>query len=425
MNKIEIMGAKETLYVEHLDNGLDIFMVPKRTVQNFNITLNVKYGSINTNYKWNGKKYENPKGIAHYLEHLMFNMKEGDAFKYFATLGSYANAYTTNECTSYEVFSNSKFKENLSYLLKMVYTPYFTKELVNKERNIIIEEIKMYEDDPATLLFKNLSENLYINDERRYLISGTIQDVKKIKVEDIENAYKAFYRPENMFLVITGNFNPEEAVAITSEVMSGFGFADYEVPETIFASEPFEVNKDYFSQEMDINKAKVVMAYKVPVSNFKGLKLSKLELKLYLNLILKINFGNTSILNEEMKSNGIINKIIGYRIENAGEYFILNFIAETDYPDYFIKRIKDAMEKLTVNADSVKRKIKVVISNLIWIYDDIEAVNADIKDDIIKYGNVLSDIYQIYKTLNEDMALKVINKLNRKLLTVSIIKPKN
>ena len=100
MNKIEIMGAKETLYVEHLDNGLDIFMVPKRTVQNFNITLNVNYGSINTNYKWNGKKYENPKGIAHYLEHLMFNMENGSAFDYFSKLGASVNAFTSYNLTS-------------------------------------------------------------------------------------------------------------------------------------------------------------------------------------------------------------------------------------------------------------------------------------------------------------------------------------
>ena len=186
MNKIEILGAKETLYVEHLDNGLDIYMLPKCNVKNFYVTLNVKYGSICTNYKWLKDEYDDPKGIAHYLEHLMFNMPDGDAFNYFGKLGSSTNAYTTNDYTCYEVFSNSKFKENLSYLLKMVYTPYFTKELINKERGIIIEEIKMYDDDPTTSLLSNLYKNLFINDERKYLISGTVDDVKDIKLSDIE-----------------------------------------------------------------------------------------------------------------------------------------------------------------------------------------------------------------------------------------------
>lgn len=425
MNKIEIMGAKETLYIEHLDNGLDIYMVPKKTVKNFYITLNVKYGSIYTKYKWNGEKYEDPKGIAHYLEHLMFNMPDKDAFKYFATLGSAVNAYTGHEYTCYEVFSNSKFKENLSYLLKMVYTPYFTKELVNKERGIISEEIKMYEDDPSTLLFRNLSENLFINDERKYLVSGTVDDVKDIKVENLENAYKAFYQPQNMFLIITGNFNPEEAVAITSDVMSNYGFAENELPEVLYNNEPFEVNSEYISKEMDINKAKVAMAYKVPKNNFKSLKLSKLELKLYLSLIIKVNFGTTSIINDEMKSNGILNKIIGSRIEETNDYYIINFMAETDYPDYFVNRIKDGMNKISINEDSIKRKIKVAISDLIWLFDDIEEVNASLQDDILKYDNVITDIYQIYKSLNEETANKVISKLDKKILTISIVKPEN
>ena len=424
MNKIEILGTKETLFVEHLDNGLDIYMVPKEAVKNFYITLNVKYGSIYTNYKWNGENYEDPKGIAHYLEHLMFNMPEGDAFNYFGELGSSVNAYTSNEVTCYEVFSNSKFKENLSYLLKMVFTPYFNKELVNKERGIITEEIKMYDDDPATLLFHNLYDNLFINDERKYLVGGTVEDIKNIKVDNIENAYKAFYQPSNISLIVTGNFNPEEVVAITSEVMSGFGFAENSLPELLTYEEPFEVNNEYILKEMDnVNKSKVVLGYKLPKNNFKSLKLSKLELRLYLNLIMQINFGNTSIINEEMKSNGILNKTIGFRLEETDEYFIPIFIAETDYPDYFVTRIKEVMNKIAVNDESIKRKTKVAISNLIWLFDDIESVNTSIQDDILKYGTVITDIYQIYKSLNVDTALKVLNKLDKKLLTVSVVKP--
>ncbi len=426
MNKIEILGTKETLYVEHLDNGLDIYMIPKNSVKNFYITLNVKYGSIYTNYKWNGETFEDPKGIAHYLEHLMFNMPEGDAFDYFGRLGSSVNAYTTNDVTCYEVFSNSRFKENLSYLLKMVYTPYFNKDLVNKERNIINEEIKMYDDDPSTLLFHNLYNNIFINDERKYLISGTLEDIKDIKLEAIENAYKAFYQPENMCLIVTGCFNPEEVVAITSDVMSRFGFAENNVPELLTYEEPFEVNSEYVSKEMDnVNKSKVTLAYKIPKTNFKSLKLSKIEQRLYLSLIMKINFGNTSIINEEMKSNGILNKKIGFRLEETDEYYLPIFIAETDYPDYFVNRIKEVMGRITINEEDVKRKVKVEISNLIWLFDDIESVNAEIQDDILKYNMVITDIYKIYKSLNIDDALKVLNKLDKKLLTVSVVKSKD
>lgn len=425
MNKVEILGTKESIYIEHLPNGLDIYMQPNNKVKNYYATINVKYGSIYTNYKNKGKKYEDPKGIAHYLEHLMFNMPEGNAFDYFAELGSSVNAYTSNEVTCYEVFSNTKFKENLSYLIKMVFTPYFNKELVSKERGIITEEIKMYDDDPSTKLFKNLYENLFIKDERRYLISGEVDDIKQIKSEDITNAYQAFYQPENIFIIITGNFNPEEAVAIIEDTMSNFGFPDLDVPEMIPSNEPFEINSEYTSSEMDISKPKVVLAYKIPKNNFKNLKLTDLELRLYLSIIMNINYGETSIINEEMNSNGIINNHIGNRLEETEDYFIELFYAETEYPDYFVNRIKDNMDKLTINEESLKRKIKVSISNLIWSFDNIETINASIQDDILHYGNVINDINTIYKSLNLEDAEHVIDKLDKILLTVSVIKPQN
>ena len=425
MNKVEILGTRETIYIEHLDNGLDIYMQPNDKVKNFYITLNVKYGSIYTNYKYNGEKHEDPKGIAHYLEHLMFNMPDEDAFEHFATLGSSVNAYTSNDVTCYEVFANSHFKENLSYLINMVYTPYFNKELVSKERGIITEEIKMYEDDPSTNLFRNLYENIFINDERRYLVSGSVDDIKQIKSDDISNAYKAFYKPEKMFLIITGNFNPEEAVAITSSVMNNFGFAEEDAPELLKNNEPFEINNEYISKEMDVKKSKVALAYKIPKNNFKTLKLSRLELKLYLDIISKINFGTTSIINEELKSNGIINKYIGSRLEETDDYFIQIFIAETDYPDYFINRIKDTMSKLSASDEDISRKIKVATSNLIWLFDNIESINTSIQDDILNYGTVINDINVIYKSLSSETAEKIIEKLENNLLTISVVKPQN
>ena len=425
MNKVEILGTKESLYIEHLDNGLDIYMQPNDKVKNFYITLNVKYGSIYTNYKFNGEKHNDPKGIAHYLEHLMFNMPDEDAFDHFAALGSSVNAYTSNEVTCYEVFSNSKFKENLSYLIKMVFTPYFNKELISKEKGIITEEIKMYEDDPSTVLFRNLYENLFINDERRYLVSGSVDDIKQIKNENIQDAYKAFYKPDNMFLIITGNFNPEEAIAITSDAISNFGFPEEEPPEIITPDEPFEINNEYISKDMDINKPKVTIGYKIPKNNFKNLKLSRLEIKLYLDFIMKINFGPTSILNEEMKSNSIINKYIGLRLEETEDYFIQIFIAETDYPDYFINRIKETMDKLVSSEESIIRKTKVAISSLIWIFDNIETINLSIQEDILKYGTVINDIISIYKSLDDDTAQEVIDKLSNNLMTISVIKPQN
>ena len=423
MNKVEIIKANVTLYTYHLDNGLDIYMIPKDNVKNYYLTLNTKYGSINTNFKFNGKEYSQPKGIAHYLEHLMFYMPDGDAALYFAKLGSSANAYTTNTVTCYEVFANSKFKDNLSYLIKFVYTPYFTKELVNNERDIIHEEIKMYEDDASTEIFHGLYQNLFINDERRYLIAGNTDDIKDIKLDDIEIAYNAFYHPQNMFMVLTGNFNPEEAVAIIEDAMKSFDFPDYKEPVLIEDNEPFKINLENSEKSMFVNKTKAAVGVKIPKSNFKSLKLSNLELKIYLNLILKINFGVTSLINEEMKSNEIINDSINIRVEEINDFFVVTFVGETDYPDYFINRIKENFENIKVSDEELKRKVKCAISDLIWIYDDIEISNVEMQEDIINYGMVITDIYKIYKSLNGEVAAKIISKLNKVLFTSNIIKP--
>jgi len=424
MNKVEILGAKETLYVEHLDNGLDIYMVPNRNLKNYYITLNIKYGSVYTNYKFKGENYSDPKGTAHYMEHLKFNTPEGDAYDYFGKLGSSINAYTSNDVTCYEVFANSKFKENLSYLIKYVYTPYFNKELVNNERGIIAEEIKMYEDDPSTVLFHGLCQNIFINDEHRYLISGTTDDIKNIKLGTIENVFDAFYHPVNMFMIITGNFNPEEAVAIVSESMNNFAFSEYSEPVLKSINEPFKINSEYMEREMNVSKSKVVVGFKIPKSNFKSLKLSNLELKLYLSFIMRVNFGATSILNEEMKSNGIINKSIGTRLLDVDDYYVQCFFAETDYPDYFSKRIKEVFANLSINEENIKRKVKSAISGLVWLFDNIEAVNMEIQYDIINYGTVITDVYTIYKSLDENTANKIIAKLSKNLCSTNVIKPK-
>lgn len=423
MKKINLKGCNETLYKEKLDNGLEIYMVPNNKVKNFYITLNVKFGSIYTNYSLNGKSYKMPKGLAHYLEHLMFNMKDGTAFDYFGKMGSRANAYTSYDITCYEVFANSNFKENLSYLLKYVYTPYFTKELVDNERGIITEEVKMYGDNPNSELLYGLFRNIFVNDEYQYLISGTTSDVKKITVDDVLNSYNAFYHPENMFLVITGNFNPEETIAITTDVLTKFKFKEYIKPVLNPVKEPNNVKKTEVRKKMNVDNYKVNIGIKIPKSNFKSLKLKPEEIKVYLNLIMRLNFGFTSLIQEELKTNQIVTEDISYGMQEVKDYYILFIIGYTPYPDYFIKRIKEKLDNLEIIEEDIKRKIKSSISSYIMMFDDIESVSSDISDDVINYGDYLTNVYDLYKNLNIEIAEKVKNKIKVYSTSTFIIEP--
>ena len=293
MNEILLPGVLEKLYTYTLDNGLKIYMVPNNKTKNFYITLSTKYGSIYTNFEYNGKKYDMPKGIAHYLEHLLFNMPdETTAHDYFSKLGANINAFTSFDITCYEVFANANFKECLSYLTEYVYTPYFTKEIVNNERGIITEEINMYEDKPGTQLIYGTYNNIFIKDERQYLVSGTVSDVKKITKEDLEICYEAFYHPENMFMIITGNFDPNEAVAIVSEVMSKKEFPKYNKPVLKFKKEPFEVKTKHFERCMNVNIPKVSVGFKVPKNAFKGLKIDEIKVRLSNNVEVSAEISN-------------------------------------------------------------------------------------------------------------------------------------
>lgn len=426
MKKTGIKKTGEYVYTEKLDNGLQIIMVPNSKVKNYYITLSTKFGSIHTDFKYDGKNYKIPKGTAHFLEHLLFNMPDGtSAHDYFSQMGSNINAFTSYDITCYEVFANNKFKENLSYLLKYVYTPYFTKELVAGEKGIITEEIKMISDNPASEIVYGTFKNIFIKDERQYLISGTVEDVKKITAEDLNIAYEAFYHPENMFLIITGNFNPEEAVAIAIDTMNKQDFPEYIKPIIKEIKEPYKVKNEYLEKEMPVDKEKVTICLKIPKNNFKTLKLSDLELRLYINLIIRINFGSTSLLKEELLSGGVITDSISTFLSLTDEYLIQAIMVATEYPDYFIKRIKETLDNLTVSEEEISRKVKSSISNLIMSFDEIETVSGDIQDDIINYGEYIIDIHDQYRNLNLETAKKVLEKFKKNIMAITILKPKS
>lgn len=423
MKKVKIERTDEYIYIDKLDNGLELYMLPNHNVNKYYLTLNTRFGSINTNFKYNGEVYNLPKGIAHFLEHLAFNMENGSAFDYYSKLGSSINAFTTYDLTSYNVISNSKFKENLEYLLEYVYTPYFTKELVNNEKGIICEEVKMYKDDPNMTIISGTLNNLFVKDERKYQVGGTISDVKEIKLEQIEACYNAYYHPSNMFLVITGNFNPEEALAITKEKLLNFDFNRESNVKDIIPKEPEKINKEEDNILMNIDKPKISIGVKIPKNNFKNLKMNDNIIKLYLELILRINFGSTSLILEELKSSNIIDDL-DYTIIETNEYYCMLFVASTFYPEYYRERILNKLDTLELSEEDIDRIKKVAISDYILLFDSITSVNNYIIDDIIDNKEFIPNLMDIYSNLNYDDALKILKRLNFDNNTVFRIMPK-
>lgn len=423
MKKIKLENTNEFLYYDKLDNGLEVYMLPNNNVNKFYLTLNTRFGSINTKFKYDNKEYDMPKGIAHYLEHLSFNMENGSVFDHYSKIGSSINAFTTYDITSYNVTSNNRFKENLEYLLEYVYTPYFTKELFQSEKGVIEEEVKMYKDDPGMTIVNGTLNNVFVNDERKYLVGGTVKDVKSIKLEDVITCYNAYYNPKNMFLIITGNFNPNEALAITSEQMNKLNINnDFNVKD-IYPKEPEKVNKKEEIIKMNVDKPKVSIGIKIPRNNFKNLKLDNYLLKIYISSILDINFGNTSLLLEELQKGSIVDDL-DYTVIESNDYFIVLILSSTYYPEYFKDKIIEKFNSLNIEDSDLKRVAKVNISNYILLFDSVVAVNNYIMDEVMDNNEVNTGFMNIMRNLNIDTCKKILTKLNNYDYTICKIMPK-
>lgn len=423
MEEIILKGIDEKIYYEKLDNGLPIYMLVNDKVNNFYITLSVKYGSIDTQFKCKGdSEYtEVHNGVAHFLEHVNFNESDGKtAHDYFDKLGSSINAFTTFDFTCYEVFAHTDFEENLNHLLDYVQTPYFTKNLVEKEKGIISEEVKMGKNNPGHKLYYGMNRALYKKDKRRNLVTGEVEDVCNTTVKELQKVFDTFYHPENMFLVITGNFNPYEAIAIVKENQKNKEFSKYLNPVRKSEKEPMGVNEEYQEIEANVEIPKVKISYKMPVSLFS--KYDKRLLNIYLSIILRNNFGITSFLREDLLEKELIVGL-GTGREVFNDIVTIDINLETKYPSEVIPIIKEKMNNLVLNEDDLKIRIRCNIAALINDFDDIEYVNSDIVDQLITYGDVADNMYEIYNGLKLKEANDIISKMNLENSSIVLLVP--
>lgn len=422
LNNLDIDVIKETL-----DNGLDIYLIPNKNVTNYYMTFNTKYGSIDTKFKkTTNKKYvEVPNGIAHFLEHITFKMEDNlDASDMFANLGSYSNAYTSFNQTCYEVKSSDFFKENLNILLDFVQTPAYDEEMIENERGIIISEIKMGEDNPYSELFYRSLSNTLHNSNYKNKISGTVEDVKKITLKDIENCYNTFYHPSNMFVLISGNFNPEEALAIIEENQANKKFDKKFKISRKYEKEIEEVVKEYDEFESDIEIEKVSITLKILKSSFSYLKIPEVELYSYLELITNSKFGATSELQERLVKGNLINDCLYYSVMKTEDAIIISVDADTKYPKRLTTILKKEFQNFNILESDFIRKKKVYLSNLIRVLDKTDLIAYRLEEQIIDYGEIVPNIYDVYNNLD----FKTINKISKILPTnkiaVTVLKKK-
>ena len=421
MKKIIIKDIDQIVYYDVCDNGLPIYMVENKNVSDFYITFNVKYGSIDTEFKINDKKYKVSNGIAHFLEHVNFNIKENyTAHDLFRKIGSNINAFTTFDFTSYEVSSNNHFEDNLNYLLDYVQTSYLTEEVVNKEKGIITEEVRMGKNNPGKRIYFERNRAIYNKSKRRNLITGEIDDVKGITIDELQLVHDNFYTPKNMFIIITGNFDHNEASKIIKDNQSKKKYYNYNNIEMIREKESDKVvtpYKEIIDQQIEIPKVKIV--YKINKNKFKDIDPE--ELQLYLYVIFHNNIGNTSSFKEELFKEDKVSYLSGgTAIE--GDYLTLNISIETKYPEEVIDRTINKIKNMSISSDDLERNKRVRIANLIYSYDDIEYVNTDIMDQLIRYNKIYDNLFEIIEKLNINKCEEILNRLDFTNQTVIVMK---
>ena len=219
MKKTVYQRLGETLYSERLPNGLRICVIPKRGFARKYAFFVTNYGSVHTAFTLDGILRQTPDGVAHYLEHKTFDMERGNALQMFAQRGASPNAFTSYAMTAYYFDCTDGFEDNLRLLLEFVSTPYYTEESVEKERGIIEQEIRIYEDSAESRVYENLFACLYENHPVRVPIAGTVPSIQAITADILNECHKTFYAPSNMMLCVVGDVEPEPIIRIAGEML--------------------------------------------------------------------------------------------------------------------------------------------------------------------------------------------------------------
>ncbi len=418
MKKTNFKNLDLDLYYEKLDNGLQIYVLPKTNINNIYVTFSTKYGSNIIEFKHNNKNVKVPLGIAHFLEHKMFEQEDDtDIFSFYSERGADCNANTNYTKTTYLFSGPSFLEENINMVLNYVQSPYFTDENVNKEKGIIIQEIKMYQDMPDTVLYDKILENCFKINPMKYPIIGTIDSVNSITKEQLYTCYNTFYHPSNMFLVVTGNVDPNEIINIIKENQLKKEFSEENKIKIKKYDEPNEVSKKEDTINLNVSIPKCAIAYKIKIEK-------NIQNLFYLLTLFDCKFSSTSDFINNLIDEEIINDSLIVDFDNSTDYLIMFVIGETLKPNVLLDKIKKEMTNLKINEDDFLRKKKTLLSSIIYMTENIFSLNHNIMNDIIKYDKFNENKYNDIKNLNYKDFTKLIQTINFDNYTTLIINPK-
>ncbi len=342
MNQTYYPELDELCCREVLPNGLTVVVVPRKGFTKRLAYFVTDYGSIHTDFRFNGKEYHTPAGVAHFLEHKMFDMPGNrDVSAEFATLGAMTNAFTGYDMTAYYFSCTENFDECLKLLLEFVSTPYFTAESVEKEQGIIDQEIGMNEDAPESVIFENLMQILYEKHPIRVPILGTSETIRQITPEILETCHRAFYNPANMLLCVIGDVEAETVVTLARQVL---GDASAEAGQKLRDwQEAAAVARQHTECAMEVAMPMFNLAFKAaPV----GTGEAAIRREMVADLAAEALFGESSELYLRLYEEGIIDSSFGGGFETIDGCAMLMCSGDSDDPEAVREAVLEQARKI-------------------------------------------------------------------------------
>jgi len=319
VNVIPYPHLNETLYEEKLPNGLHVYVLPKEGFQKTYATFSTRYGSIDNHFQVEGgPEIRVPDGIAHFLEHKMFEEPTGDVFATFASRGASANAFTSFERTVYLFSATGQIMENITTLIDFVQNPYFTEENVEKEKGIIGQEINMYRDNPDWRAYYGLIEALYSKHPVRIDIAGTIPSITEIPKDMLYDCYHTFYHPSNMTVFIAGGVNPEEVISHIRANQAAKTFKPQGEIRRFFETEPEAVETERKETVLPVSLPKCLFGFKEKALREEGDAILKRELTT--KLVLEVLLGASSPIYQKLYNEGLISDNFSHEYNSSPEY---------------------------------------------------------------------------------------------------------
>ena len=395
MQVIENLKVKEKLYIEKLENVLTVMIIPKTGIQKKYVIWGTNYGSNDNKFIVPGEVNETevPNGVAHFLEHKLFEQENGtNSLDTLTALGVNANAYTTNDHTAYLFECTDNFYEALDELMDYVQHPYFTDENVEKEKGIIGQEIMMYDDYPDWQVYLNAMKAMYHENPIKIDITGTIETISHIDKEILYKCYKTFYNPSNMALVVAGDFKPEEILQeIKNRLVENENQGEI---KRIYTEEDESIVQEKIEKNFEVSRPLFTIGIKDNPKDQEEIVKKHIAIEILMNLIL----GRSSDLYKKLYDEGIISGQPSLDYEFGQTYAHVLITGQSTVPEKVYKEFMVKVKQLKeqgINQQDFERIKKLIYGGYVKEYNDIQDISRMFLADYFKGINSFDYLEEI------------------------------